>query len=299
MKNIKEDTQIEHRRKLFYTEAEVADVYDMTAELHTHHYGEMHEILLKVAFNHAKINREAGAANNECFILDIGSGTGMEALALLNGIPGSKVVALDLCKPMHDIFSKKGKKLLGEKIFNSRVKLITADIAGDDVSPEVLLESLRDMGWSGGYHMVVSALTLHHLSEDELRNVYKCIFRVLEPGGLFLNGDLFSYQSPVMRELAEWVLSDWIQRKFSRPGPQFQGIIDQLGSRTDKIKKSWIDHCKNENIPIPIEPAENIRHGENESQDSPSHMELLQTCGFHDIVWPYRFWQVGVLGATK
>jgi len=46
----------------------------------------------------------------------------------------------------------------------------------------------------------VSALSIHHLEDDEKSGLYKKIFDALERGGVFINGDQFISQSPVLEE---------------------------------------------------------------------------------------------------
>ncbi|MGD2084543.1 MAG: class I SAM-dependent methyltransferase [Candidatus Aminicenantes bacterium] len=291
--------EIKHRKALFYTEAKEAEVYDLTAEFHTPKYGLMHKTLLQLVSNYFGISSKNPPDTIESFILDIGSGTGMEALGLLKTFPKCKVVVLDLCESMHEILFNKGRNLLGPVDLYSRCQKITADIASDEANPEALLVPLRCMGNSGGYQIVVSALALHHLKNRELQEVYNRIYSVLEPGGLFLNADLFSYQSNDLSEQSQKFLLNWIDRKFTKPEPESLDSLRILGDRGDDIRLSWIAHCKNENIPIPIEPGRDVFHMETERDRIPSHIELLQRCGFREIGCPFRFWQVGILWAKK
>ena len=91
--------EIEKRRKFFFAELE-SDVYDVSIGMTTPLYNLMHETLLRLATKHLYKYDQ----NQELIMLDIGSGTGEESVALMKKFPTMKVVAVDLCAPMHDQF---------------------------------------------------------------------------------------------------------------------------------------------------------------------------------------------------
>jgi len=292
-------TEAKKRRLFFYTEARDAEFYDLTAELHTPQYKLLHNTLLQLVAYHFGIPSGIPTESIDSFILDIGSGTGAEALGLLINFPRCKVVAVDLCESMHRILRSKGEKLLGRDDFHARCQLITADILGDEAKPEILRAPLRGKEKSGGYQIVVSALALHHLTHIEIEEVYRRIYSLLEPGGLFLNGDLFSFQSTDINAQVEHFVINWIDRQFTSPDTAFVHAVESLGNRRDEIRRSWLDHLKNQNIPIPIESAHDAFHPECGYYGILSHTELLQRIGFREIGCPFRFWQTGILWAKK
>ena len=44
-------------------------------------------------------------------------------------------------------------------------------------------------GLGGPYDIVCSALSIHHLSPEDKRRLFRRIFMVLKPGGMFVNAD--------------------------------------------------------------------------------------------------------------
>jgi tRNA (cmo5U34)-methyltransferase len=62
----------------------------------------------------------------------------------------------------------------------SRVRLHLADLTNDSWGS----------GIEGSFTGAVSALAIHHLSDDRKHELYREIFDRLAPGGLFLNDDI-------------------------------------------------------------------------------------------------------------
>src|SRR5689334_20024008 len=94
----------ERRRAFFYALNE-AGAYDATIEWVAPKYGLMHEMMLRLA-------RESVPGGDPrlakpILALDIGSGTGAEAIPLLEKMPNLNLLGLDLCGPMNDLFRKK------------------------------------------------------------------------------------------------------------------------------------------------------------------------------------------------
>jgi tRNA (cmo5U34)-methyltransferase len=51
------------------------------------------------------------------------------------------------------------------------------------------------------YHLVISGLSIHHLSDPEKQDLFRRIFRSLRPGGIFLNMDQIRGPTPELQEL--------------------------------------------------------------------------------------------------
>jgi ubiquinone/menaquinone biosynthesis C-methylase UbiE len=109
-------------------------------------------------------------------VLEIGCGTGVTTRALLRR-PGAIVTALDNEPAMLD---QAGARL-SEYIVDGRVRLVEADA----------LSGLATLP-SGGAAVVASAYTIHNFLEPYRLAVLAEIFRVLKPGGVFVNGDRYA-----------------------------------------------------------------------------------------------------------
>lgn len=282
------------RKAFFYAEAE-AQAYDAAADLNTPLFSLMHETMLTLVRQHR--NSLPPEAHSEPFsILDIGSGTGAESLDVLVQYPKSRVVALDLCKPMHALFKAKAAAVLGSEQVRSRVKCLTGDVAGPVGAAANLRRALSEWTRADRYDVVISALTLHHLSTSEKRRVYSRIASVLKPGGLFLNGDLFTYASPTLAQAAQDFGLNWIRKQFTNPDRRLKKARDSLGAKAAPMMDMWLDHCVRFNTPDPIESSADAGIGVRTLQGQAA---MLTESGFSEVACPFRYWEVGILWGLR
>ena len=100
-------------------------------------------------------------------ILDLGAGTGMLSGFVLDAYPESEVTLFDGASLMLE----KARESLG----TDRVEFVEGDLYAE----------LPDGPWDA----VVSALAIHHLTDEGKRHVYAETLRVLRPGGVFVNSE--------------------------------------------------------------------------------------------------------------
>lgn len=275
----------DHGRAFFYAEAD-AGVYDVSIEAVVPHYREQHDTLFQLLTDHL---REQWADHVRGFtgtILDLGSGTGAESLRVLDAFPHAHVVAVDFCAPMHDIL----RRTVRARGLTARCTFVLADIVGPGCSPARLRRKLPEHDQSEGYSAVISAFTLHHLDHEQKAAVARRVHEVLRPGGIFLNADLFSFQS---RRLARQALAfdlGWIQEHLG-PSARTTGL-DPIVQR--RLLRQWLTHYRRYNRLEPIEnPTPQSKRGR------PGQAQLLTDAGFSVVAVPYRFWQTGILFAIK
>ncbi len=103
-------------------------------------------------------------------ILDLGAGTGILTDLLHKQHPNSEITLLDMSRDMLNIARNK----FADKNFN----YIEADYLTYEFNEK--------------YDLVVSSLSIHHLTDDEKRVLYRRIYDILEDGGLFINADQVS-----------------------------------------------------------------------------------------------------------
>jgi SAM-dependent methyltransferase len=67
---------------------------------------------------------------------------------------------------------------------------------------------------------VLSTTALHWLTPDELVRVYHDLGRLVQPGGVFLNGDTMAFgpELPSFRRLAEHAQEQWSDEAFAARG---------------------------------------------------------------------------------
>lgn len=210
-------------------------------------------------------------------ILDVGAGTGNESMRILQLVekkdeksePKTKfknmqILAIDSSKNMKKAFVDKFKKIFPDKKFNEEYYL-NYDITS---LPEDFIEKNRNK-----CKIALSGYTIHHFHTDEKREIYQTMYDFLEPGGLLLNIDLFTYESKTIREAAHNFDLDYIKNNIEN----------------NDIKQKWLNHYNNE--------TENESH--NALDPVEVQIDILKEIGFVDVECVFRYWQQGIIRATK
>ena len=100
-------------------------------------------------------------------ILDLGAGTGILTELLYKQHPNSDITLVDLSTEMLNI----AKNKFNDKNF----KYIEADYLTHNFDKD--------------YDIIVSSLSIHHLTDEEKKVLYKRIYNFLRTGGVFINAD--------------------------------------------------------------------------------------------------------------
>lgn len=154
-------------------------------------------------------------------VLEIGCGTGITSIALLSGRDDIRVLAMDSEPTMLN----QARRNLSRWLDQGRLTLLEQDA----------LTTLRSQP-DARFDAVASAYVLHNFFATYRLDVLQEIFRVLKPGGLFVNGDRYALddvreqcrltQEEVrgyFRELTRMqrldVLEQWILHLFSDESP--------------------------------------------------------------------------------
>lgn len=114
-------------------------------------------------------------------ILDIGAGTGLLSAAIKESFPDARITLLDGAPAM----LAQARELLGD----AGIDYLTAD----------LLDPLP----AGPWDAIVSALAIHHLSDEHKRDLFARIRGSLRPGGVFVNAEQVSGPTPRLTALYE------------------------------------------------------------------------------------------------
>lgn len=129
-------------------------------------------------------------------ILDIGCGPGDVTAAILALKSSATVTLVDFSEDM----LAQAQERFAENDYMDYVK-------------HNLNEGLPDKVMAAEYDAVVSCFALHHIEFENRVGLYANIRRVLRKGGMFINGDRFTQESP---RLDEWALDDfvaWVNRQ--------------------------------------------------------------------------------------
>ncbi|MCI5663432.1 MAG: class I SAM-dependent methyltransferase [Mediterranea sp.] len=114
--------------------------------------------------------------------------------------------------------------------------------------------------------IICSALSIHHLEEDQKLRLYISIYEALPKGGVFINLDQFCADSPVLDKA--W--NDW-----------WMNYINQSGIDSE-AKAKWLEQKKldRENSVI-------------------TSLKMLQNAGFEQIESVYQFMKFATIVAIK
>jgi SAM-dependent methyltransferase len=111
-------------------------------------------------------------------VLDVGTGDGRMIALVRATHPGVPAIGIDFSEPMLDAARER--------------------FAGDDRPPDLRHHDLSDPlpGDLGTFDLVVSSLAIHHLPDERKRTLYRELFDVLEPDGLFLHMEHVASATP-------------------------------------------------------------------------------------------------------
>ncbi len=125
---------------------------------------------------------------NNPAVLDIGAGTGLLSSLILEKYPDADMTLIDISEKMFDVAK--------ERLSNfPDVKYILNDYTTYD--------------FDGEFDIIVSALSIHHLTDSEKKHLYQKVYKMLKKGGLFINADQVLGQTPFIETLYK---SDWSQK---------------------------------------------------------------------------------------
>jgi tRNA (cmo5U34)-methyltransferase len=132
-------------------------------------------------------------------VLDLGAGTGLFSQHVLDRYPNAAFVLYDVAAKMLDVARERFRARQDQFGF----------IVGD----------YRGLGDSQIYDLVISSLSIHHLSDRDKRALFKQVYAALKDGGLFVNIDQIRGQTEHLRGLY-WRL--WLDRVRKNGAPEGQ-----------------------------------------------------------------------------
>jgi tRNA (cmo5U34)-methyltransferase len=102
-------------------------------------------------------------------VLDLGAGTGLLSAWVLAAFPHARLRLVDISEPMLDRARER--------------------FAGTTPAPRIETLDFVHEDLGGPYDGVVSALSIHHLSDELKRDVFRRVYEALSPGGIFVNAE--------------------------------------------------------------------------------------------------------------
>lgn len=118
-------------------------------------------------------------------ILDIGSGHGVVAAALLDAFPNAQAIGLDMSDAMMEI----GRERMAG--YGVRFRYHVGDFSGGALPADL----------DGPFDLVVSSRAIHHLPPEGKRRLYADVYQHLTGGGCFFNIDNMRPRDDYLRDL--------------------------------------------------------------------------------------------------
>lgn len=278
----------------FFYASQDATFYDDTVRMTDRAYDLVHDVSIQVLQFWLLQRPTRSASGAPVSILDIGCGTGAEAMNVLCRFPQCYLLCVDNSPAMLSQFREKVSRAYGDPTAAGRVVLVEADF--------------REPGWlsraaaqcslghtAGKFDAALSVYALHHLSPELKSEIYGTIAQQLQADSLFINADLYGFATPWLDRLAQEEEEDWIHRQFDVALPHTERLAALLGSNRTRLKERWLSHIRDENVPLPVGSFGAGSVGLKRTCEE----GLLRAAGFADIEVAARWFQSAVLVAQK
>ena len=194
-------------------------------------------------------------------ILDLGCGDGVLAAALLELFPAAQAVLVDVSEAMLAAAPRRfGRGAEG-------VEYVLADY-GDP-------QWVERLGGERPFDIVVSGFSIHHQPDDNKRRIYREIFYLLAPGGLFFNLEHVSSASQRLERICDERMIDAC----------YAYHLEQGGgdSREEVARRYYYRDDKQENILAPLE----------------LQLGWLREIGFEDVDCFLKIFELAAFGGRR
>ncbi|KUO78202.1 MAG: methyltransferase [Desulfosporosinus sp. BRH_c37] len=178
-------------------------------------------------------------------VLDVGAGTGLFSSLLLNKFPKAKITLIDISDKMLDIAKQRFEGIDGFEY-----------IVGD----------YSQYNFAGEYDVIISALSIHHLTDEQKRAFYNRSYSILRPNGIFINCD---------QVLGDTEYLDSIYKK------HWKSSIEKSGLPKDKITAGYERIKLDKETPLSTQ------------------LQWLSEAGFSDVDCIYKYYHFAVMFGRK
>ena len=194
-------------------------------------------------------------------VADLGCGNGILSRSILSRYPAAQCTLVDFSEPMLDA--------------------ARAQLGGHEPPPGFVVADLATPEWSvaltddAPFDVVVSGYAIHHLPDRRKRALYGEIFRLLTPGGMFINLEHVASATPWLEAVADDLMIDSLSAFHTEQGGERTRaqIADEFVHRPDKAA----------NILAPVEVQ----------------CEWLRACGFADVDCYFKAFELAVFGGRR
>ena len=191
------------------------------------------------------VQNQIGNRNKKPRVLDIGAGTGLLTSFLLQKYPGARVTLIDMAEEMLNVAKERFKE-------NPNIKYISADYSRYDFSET--------------FDAIISAMSIHHLSDPVKRKLFAKIYGLLNPGGIFVNAEQVLGETPELEALYK---------------KRWEALIRE-GGVPEKQILSWRERLKLDREATPED-----------------QVKWLKKAGFSISGCPYKYFKFAVMFGVK
>ena len=203
---------------------------------------------------------QAGGKPPESF-LDLACGDGVLAEAILEQYPRASGAVLDFSEPMLEAARQRLSNHQG------RLRFVSGDY-----SNESWTQTLCEVA---PFDVVVSGYSIHHQPDGRKRRIYKQVYGLLRPGGLFLNIEHVASPTP------------WVEKLFD------ERMIDSLTQM----------HQRRESTQARQQIAAEYYHREDKAANILAPVEVqcqwLREIGFEDVDCYLKIFELAVFGGRR
>lgn len=180
-------------------------------------------------------------------VLDLGAGTGLFSMHVLQKYPNAAFVLYDVAPKMLDIARERFRESPSQF--------------------QYIVDDYRYFQSSKRFDIVVSSLSIHHLTDSEKKALFKRAYTALSNKGMFINVDQIRGPTPSLQELY-W--TKWLEK------------VREKGAAEEKI-------------------SESIQRRRTYDKDAllTEQLQWLKDAGFANVDCIYKNYFIGVFVATK
>jgi len=189
--------------------------------------------------------------------LDLGCGDGVLALAVLERFPDAQAVLVDFSAPMLDA----ARRRFADSA--SPVRFVNADYG--------VSAWISEIAGSAPFEAIVSGYSIHHQSDPRKVEIYREIFDLLQPGGIFLNVEHVSSASPWVASVHDELFVDHLH--LHHADKSRREVAETYYRRPDKAA----------NILAPVE----------------TQCQWLREIGFADVDCYLKIFELAVFGGRR
>jgi len=266
----------------FFFASDDSKYYDDTIELTVPRYRLIHRTMIDLLNCYFKVQLNNKYRDAKGIILDVGAGSGNESIRIMKQFSKMNTLAIDLCEPMKNLYERNYNDRINrsgnkeEKRFQYVVEDIRR-INKDDERIDAYYKSLNQSACK----VAISAYCIHHYSLEEKNAIYQKMYDLLEPGGILIIMDLFTYGSEQISQDAHSFDIEFIKREFDNPSFKKSELIPK--EQRERLKHKWVNHMETAHC---LEPVE-------------QRIEILKEMRFENVECVLKYWQQGVIRATK